>query len=190
MPNLTIDFEQAMKEYDTADESEAAVLRTGLHHAQRPFNDKGDPGDLPDMPHDLSECSPADLGYWLTVFTAWHSYANGRLISFTKLRNAAAEKRSFAWSYLRRNRDGTVADKDDDVRTDTRYVQVNREYQYFDNMVDDLKCITDNLDRNVRAVSRAISVMEQRLGIEGYAATASSKNKRRDVFSAFVKRER
>lgn len=190
MPSFTIDFDDGISSYNTADEAEAAVVAMGLKHAERPMDDKGQPADLPSMP-DLSECGPQELIYWMGIFTEWFGYANGRLTYFSKVLEEATEKRNFAWSYLRKHTDGTVSDKDDTVRTDPRYVQVNREYRYAEDIVKDLRCIVDNQERNVKTLSRAIAVMEQRLGVEGFSVAAESKlQRRRDALTHFVKKGR
>lgn len=189
MPSFTASYEQGLATFETAEDSEATVISMGLHHAERPLDEHGNPATLPKLP-DLAECNSQELTYWLGVFTEWASYAAGRLTYFTKLAESALGKKEYAWSYLRRQHDGTVSDKDDAVRTDVRYQQVLREYLYTANVVMDLRCITDSLETQIKTISRAVTLMEQRLGTEGYAATAESRARRgRDAVSHFVNRK-
>ena len=190
--DFAMDFEECLKQYSSApDEAEAAVAAMGLSHAQRPLDNRGNPADLPELP-DLSESSPADLARYISVFTAWYTYAHGRLVYFRKLRDVEAKKREFAWSYLRRRKDGTVADKDDLVRTDSRFVEIDRQYTYVDDVTQDLDCIVKNLDLNVKTISRVITVMEQRLGVEGFGAQVERKKtqQRADVMRHFTRGKR
>jgi hypothetical protein len=190
--SFNADFEESLEMYSTAaDEAEAAVVAMGLNHAERPINGKGDPDNLPELP-DLSECTPTELAHYISLFTAWHNYANGRLVYFQKIRDIEAEKRGFTWSYLRKRMGGTVSDKDDAVKTDSRWVSINRQYIYADNMVRDLDCIVNNLERNVKTISRVIAVMEQRLETEGFGASVGRKQqqKRSDVMRHFAKGRR
>jgi len=187
--DFTMDFEEALSNYSSAsDEAEAAVVAMGLGHSQRPSTRGGEPANMPDLP-DLSECSPAELAHLISVFTGWHNYAHGRLVYFQKIRDVEAAKREFAWSYLRKHKDGTVADKDDLVRTDSRYVEINRQYMYADNIVRDLSCITESLERNVKTTSRVIEVMKQRLEVEGFGAQMDRKkqNTKSDVLQHFTR---
>lgn len=190
--NFNADFEESLEMYSAAaDEADAAVVAMGLRHAERPIDSDGNPDDLPRLP-DLSECSPAELAHYISLFTEWHNYAYGRLVYFQKIRDIAAEKRGFTWSYLRKRMGGTVSDKDDAVKTDSRWVAINREYIYADNMVRDLECITRGLEQNVKTISRVISVMEQRLETEGFKASMERKQqqKRGDVMRHFAKGRR
>jgi hypothetical protein len=190
MPTFTSDYEEGLKAYSMADEAEATLVDMGLSHAERPISDAGKAADLPNLP-DLSECGPDELAHWISILATWYNYANGRLTYFSKALNDATEKKSFAWSYLRKHCDGTVSDKDDTVKTDSRYVQVNSNYNYLDHVVKDLRCIVDNLDRSIKAASRVGTLLEYRLNVEGYSAATESKEKRRhDVLSGFVKRGR
>lgn len=192
MPTFNADFEEALASYGTAaDEAEAAIIDMGLQHAERPIDGKGNPDKIPDLP-DLSECSPGEIAHLLSLFTAWHSYAHGRLVYFRKARDNEAEKRGFTWSYLRKRMEGTVADKDDHVKTDSRWVTVNRQYMYFDNLVQDLDCIVRNLEQSVKTISRVWAVLEQRMEVEGFKATIDRKQqqKRGDVLRHFSRGRR
>ena len=160
-------FEEGLSKYDEAiDNAEAEVIKAGLGVAPRPmYNNK--PGERPMIPDDLSELGLSELSQLLGVLTRWHSYAIGQKAIAGNQRDAAAEKKAFAWKYIRRLKEGTVSDKDDSAGIDVRYVDVETQYREYDAKYTLLVGVVDALKRETETVSRAVELLRQRIEVEG-----------------------
>jgi len=170
-------FEEGLAKYDEAiDNAEADVIKAGLSLTPRPMvNNK--PADRPVIPDDLSELSLTELSNLLGILTQWHSYAVGQKILASNQRDAAAEKKAFAWRYIRKLKDGTVADKDDAAGIDIRYVEVEAQYRYFDAKYTLLVGIVEAIKREIETVSRAVELIKQRIEIEGREVAVGRRTK-------------
>ena len=170
-------FEAGSRAYDDVpDAVEDNIAAMGFGVATRPSQD-GHFQDLPSMPLNLGEKSFEYLQTLMGKYTAWYSYAMHQFQLSSVSRNAAEKKRSFVWSRLRRAlRDGTVADKDDAVRVDRRFVQADTEYEYQDGRYRILNGITDSLKRDIDTVSRSISALENRIYSEGRGVSTANKD--------------
>ena len=84
------------------------------------------------------------------------------------MRNTTEAARDFAWAKIRKEKKGTVSDKNDATRTDMRYVQANTAYETADYMYNMVKGITEGLYREIETISRAISGLEQKFSAEGH----------------------
>lgn len=160
-------FEEGLEKYDRAiDEAEAEVIKAGLQVASRPmYNNRL--AERPSIPEDLSELGLAELSNLLGVLTRWHSYAIGQKVIASNQRDAAAEKKAFAWKYIRRLKEGTVADKDDSAGIDIRYVEVEAQYRLHDAKYTFLVGIVESLKRETETISRAVELLRQRIEVEG-----------------------
>jgi hypothetical protein len=169
-------YERGVAAYEAIPEDvETDISKMGFGVATRPSID-GVFQDLPTMPLNLGDISFKRLQTLIGVFTAWYAYAMYQYQLSSVSRNAAEKKRSFVWGRLRRAlRDGTVADKDDAVRVDRRYVQADTEYEFHDGRYRILGGICDRLKRDIDTISRAISALENRLYSEGRSAAAGSR---------------
>jgi hypothetical protein len=162
------DYDEGLALYDEAiDQAEADVLHRGLPISTKPVGRDGEFSEFPRMPPDLSAVKFAELQKKIGEFTEWFTYAIGQLKLAEGQRNAAEKKRSFAWARIRKLKSGTVSDKDDAVRTDRRYVRVDAHYEHLDAKVRIYNAIVEGLKRDIETVSRAISVLEARAGVEG-----------------------
>lgn len=167
MPVLECPYEEGLKKFDDAtDKAYGEVIRLGLGVSQRPFYG-GKAADRPEIPHNLSELGLSELGNLLGVLTKWHSYAIGQKIIAGNERDAAAEKKTFAWKRIRRLKDGTVSDKDDATGIDVRYIEVEAHFRYADAKYSFLAGMVDALKRETETVSRAFEVLRQRIELEG-----------------------
>jgi hypothetical protein len=154
-------FDEGLDMYDSAlEDAEDDLFKMGLPLATRPSRD-GKLLDRPQMPSDVEDLGFGDLKRMLAEFTAWYEYAIDQHKKAISKRNAAQEKRTFAWRKIRRLKDGTVADKDDGAGTDSRYLQVAASYEYADSLCRMLDGIVEGLKRNVDTVSRLATVLEQ-----------------------------
>lgn len=162
-----VPFEEGLEKYDEAiDRAEGDVVRAGLGVAARPRYGN-EPAQRPMIPDDLSELGLAELSHLLGVLTRWHSYAIGQKVIAGNQRDAAAEKKAFAWKYIRRLKEGTVSDKDDSAGIDIRYVEVEAQYRYHDSKYSLLVGMVDALKRETETVSRTVEVLRQRIETEG-----------------------
>jgi hypothetical protein len=172
-------FEEGLKLYDEAiDRAEDDLVHIGLPLPTRPMDREGELLDMPQLPDDLTDLSPRDLGDLLSVFSRWFEYATGQYKLARGRRNGGEKKRGFAWASIRQKKNGTVSDKDDHTRTDSRYMNVDADFEYGDAKLGLLEGIVRGLERDIDTISRAITVMDQRLGVEGRGAAAS--RRRRD----------
>jgi len=167
MPAFECSFDEGLKKYDDAiDKAEGEVIRLGLPVPSRPFHG-GKPADRPQIPDNLAEIGLAEIGNLLGVLTKWHSYAIGQKILAGNQRDAAAEKKAFAWKRIRGMKSGTVSDKDDAAGIDIRYVDVEAQYRQLDAKYSLLAGMVEALKRETETVSRAFEVLRQRIQTEG-----------------------
>ena len=160
MANFDMRFEDGTNAYDSAvDEAMDDVVKRGLGVPSRPL-ENGELGDCPELPH-LGEIGPSDLVVLLGVFTQWYSYAKGQEREAEIMKNAAEKKRAYAWSRVRKSKTGTVNDKDDQVRIDSRFINVDRDFEIADGRQRLIMGVVEGLKRDVETISRAITVWEQ-----------------------------
>lgn len=180
-------YEEGLAQYDEVmGQVEDELIEMGFPLPSRPS--QGDNMmDLPDLPVDLTQFSARELGALLSEFSAWYGYAAGQLKLARGQRNVTEKKRSYGWSRIRKTKQGTVSDKDDDTRTDSRFIQVDSEFEYSDAKLELLKGITDGLLRDIETISRAITVMEQRINVDGAVAGAARRG-RGDMSNRFRRR--
>lgn len=198
MGRWDVKHEDGLEYYNRAvDEAEQEVLDMGLYMSSRPTNNQGEFADRPQMPMDLSECKWGFLQRLIGQFTAWYDYAIGQYKLAIARRNAAEKKRAYSWSRIRKMKEGTVADKDDDTRCDSRYMEQDGHYEYCDSKVRMLEGIVDGLKRDIETVSRAMTALEGRQGVEGRAAGVERRRqfrereqKGRDVLSRHFRKGR
>jgi len=186
MRSFEMDYDEGIALYDQAiDDAEAEVLTRGLPISSKPQRDDGEFASFPRMPADLSQTTFPQLQKLIGQFTAWFGYAIGQLKLSEGARNTADKQRSFAWSSLRKLRSGTVSDKDDAVRTDSRYMKVDAHYEHCDAKTRIYGAIVDGLKRDIDTVSRAASVLEARTGVEGKGVAISRRGRSEQARSTF-----
>lgn len=171
-------FEEGLQIYDDAiDRAEEDLINMGLPLPPRPSDRHGNLLDMPNLPEDLQDMSPRELGDLLVTFSRWFEYASGQLKKFRGRRNVGEKKRAWGWSEIRKKKSGTVSDKDDHTRTDIRYVNVDADFECEDHKYGLLEGLVRGLERNIETISRNITVMDQRLGVEGRTAAISKKRR-------------
>jgi len=186
MASFDISYEDGLNMLDTAvDRAEATVIKMGLHPADRPTDRSGGFAEMPCMPVSLNDTKYAELTHLLGAFTAWYDYALGQLRNAEIHRNKSDEKRSLSWAKLRKLKEGTVADKDDAVRIDSRYVTANAELLETDSVVRLLNGIVEGLKRDIETVSRAIAALDSRTNVEGRGAAVARKQEASTVREVF-----
>lgn len=171
-----MDYDEGIAIYDEAiDKAEAEIISRGLPLSARPLNKDREFANFPEIPVDLSEVGLEVMQKLIGQFTAWFSYAISQLKSAEGQRNAAEKQRSFAWSSIRKLKAGTVADKDDAVRTDRRYIKIDAHYEHCDAKVRLYNGIVEGLKRDIETISRAVSVLEARKDVEGRSAVVGKR---------------
>jgi hypothetical protein len=172
MPILEANYEQGMTAYEqAADKGDAELIKMGFPGSQRPMitiDGVQQFADRPTLPERLSDLSMSDLQDLLGWFTAWHSYSIERIPPARIMRNTAEAARDFAWAKIRKEKKGTVSDKNDAARTDMRYVQANTAYETAEYIFNMVKGITEGLYREIETISRVITGLEQKVGAEGH----------------------
>lgn len=186
MASFEIRYDEALDMLDESlDKAEADVITMGLNIATRPTDRRGEFADVPRMPEDLSGVNFSQLQKLIGQFTEWYGYAIGQLKRAEGARNTAEEKKTTAWSILRKLKTGTVSDKDDSVRTDSRYVRVVAHYNYCDTKYRLLVGIVEGLKRDIETISRAATVLENRVGAEGRGVAIGRKGRAEQASEAF-----
>jgi hypothetical protein len=190
-------YDEAIAVFDGAiDAAESDLAEMGLLMAPRPVNRGGNMTDRPGLPPNLAECSWAELQDLLGVFTAWFVYANDQLQLVTGRRNGADDQKTFTWALIRKSKQGTVSDKNDATYCDSRYQDAQAKYDHYDTMVRMLTGMVKGLDREIDTISRAVTVMDLRQGVEGKGVGAQRRAvdketrakghaKQRDVLASF-----
>lgn len=180
-------FDEAMEYFDAAiTDAEQEIIDRGFMPPIRPGG--GDEFDgRPVMPPNLDDCQMHELQYLLGKFTEWYTYASNQLAESENQMDKCIEKEKYAWSKIRSGiREGTVSDKDDAVRTDQRHSDIVAERLHWKSRGRWMKVICESLMREIETISRAVTMMEQRMGVEGKAARAGrrievgQRRKRRD----------
>ena len=175
MPILEANYEQGMAAYEqAADKGDAELIKMGFPRSQRPMitiDGVQQFADRPTLPERLSDLPMSDLQDLLGWFTAWHSYSIEQIPPVRIMRNTAEAARDFAWAKIRKEKKGTVSDKNDATRTDMRYVQANTAYETADYRFKMIKGITEGLYREIETISRVIAGQEQKFSAEGHRFT-------------------
>jgi hypothetical protein len=178
MPKFELDYDDGIALYDNAiKQAEDEVIKRGLPISSMPLGMDGDFAKFPSMPPDLSQTTFPELQRLIGQFTAWFGYAIGQLKLAEGFRNAAEKQRAFAWSSIRALKSGTVSDKDDAVRTDSRYARIDAHYEHCDALVRIYGAIVEGLKRDIETISRAASVLEARTGVEGRGVAVGRKGR-------------
>lgn len=186
MASFEVRYDDALSMLDESlDEAEADVINMGLNVATRPTDRRGEFTDVPRMPEDLSQVTFQELQRLIGQFTEWFGYAVGQLKRAEGSRNTAEEKKTTAWAIIRKLKTGTVSDKDDAVRTDARYVRVVAHYNYCDTKYRLLVGIVEGLKRDIDTISRAATVLENRMGAEGRGVAVSRKGRAEQAGETF-----
>jgi hypothetical protein len=168
MAKFDLDIESGRKIYDDAVESaEEDLIKAGIPLPERPTDMQGALDIPPVMPPDLGELDFRGIQTLLGQFTSWYNYASGQFTKSEGERNAAEKQRAFAWSKIRKLKEGTVEDKNDQTRVDGRYMQADANYEYWDAKTRMLKGIVDGLKRNIETISRSINTLEGRVNVHG-----------------------
>lgn len=196
MPTFERSYADSMAVFDGAiDDAERDLIKRGLPLAHRPLTVHGELGVRPQLPPNLADCSWAELQNLLGVFTSWFTFANEQLQLSTGRRNVADDKKTVTWATIRRSKDGTVSDKDNATQCDARYQDALAEYEYWDVTVRILTGMVKGMEREIDTISRAVTVMELRQGVEGKGVGVGTRvvnahlreaaKSKRDVLHAF-----
>src|SRR5512137_1416361 len=174
MARFEIGYEEGLKKYDDAmDEAEARLIQMGLSLGERPLQKSGEFADIPNMPPHLNEVSISALHNLLGQFTAWYGYANGQLRHAEVRRTGGTSNTNLSWAKIRGLKEGTVSDRDDAVRIDSRYVNVDSEFLRDESLTLYLIAIRDTMQRNIETISRAIEAVRLQMNIEGRGAAVA-----------------
>jgi len=171
--SLSLSYQDGIRAYDQAvDKGEAQLLKMGFPPAERPVDSQGIFADRPTLPPKLSALSMSELQDLMGWFTAWYSYALEALPQVAAERNSAFNKKDFAWASIRsEKRSKTSKDKDDEARTDARYVQANTDFETADYRHKRVSAVCRGLEREIETISRAQSALEKR--VNGFGKTVS-----------------
>ena len=165
---------------DALERADNDLIRLGLQPPERPMDpETGELESSPTLPSDLSDYSPSELGAVLGEFTQWFSYATYQFKHIKVERNVRQVQKDFSWGAIRKKKTGTVSDKDNSTRTDSRYVEIGAEFEYADAKLELVGALVKGMEKSIDTISRTITVMEQRLGVEGVGAAAGRKTYKR-----------
>jgi hypothetical protein len=159
--DYTIDLLEGLDLYDRAVET-----------AQARLEEKGliIMAELPDteyfdgrLPSNTSSLNSRELGELLSHCTTYNEYIETQLkLAQVALRNAD-QKLSLTKAKIRRSKGGTLQDKEDDTISDARYVEANAQWLEAKTYLDLLEAMSAASAKNLKTISRLISVREQEL---------------------------
>lgn len=168
MPSFEVTYEEGVRSYTEAvAQGDDELAAMGFPMAERPTEVGGELANRPNIPSNLSKLSMAELTDLLGYATEWYRYAMEVLPVVTSERNAAESARDFAWAKIRKSHTGRVADKDNETRCDSRYVEAAARFETCDYKYRRVKAICDGLLREVETISRAMAGQEQVHRAEG-----------------------
>lgn len=194
MPRVEKRYDEVIEGLDNAvADAEQEIIDRGFLPPTRPKNSEGELDTRPVMPPNLDDCTMDELQYLLGQFTEWYTYAGRQSAEAENQLDKCKEKKTFSWAKIRGSiQAGTVSDKDDETRRDQRYTDVIEEMTHWSSMMRWMKVITDSLLREIETISRAVTMMEQRMGVEGRSYRAGRRvervqqgERRRDALSRF-----
>jgi hypothetical protein len=169
---------------EVVDKGEMEMADMGFPPAERPVDTTGEFGIRPKLPAKLSVLSMAEMQDLMGWFTSWYSYSMEMLPRVTADKNAAASKKDFAWAKIRNEKRGTVSDKDNGTRVDSRYVAINTEYEKLEYKYRHLAAVCKSLEREIDTISRAQSALEQRNHGEGSRVSGERTGRRMETAMA------
>lgn len=173
------EYDRGLETYAKAvDKGDAELMRLGFPDAERPIGKDGYLEDLPSLPNLQLVTDPSELIGLLSRFTAWYDYTMTILPRVTSEKNAAEAARDFAWAKIRKNKEGTVEDKNDETRTDARYIEAAAYFETCDFKQRKIKAIADRLLRDIETISRAMTGSDQQQRAYGLAGSAVSRANR------------
>ncbi|KKN98623.1 hypothetical protein LCGC14_0147350 [marine sediment metagenome] len=115
----------------------------------------------PKIPTDISRLTLSQISTLQSVFAEWFEYVVILNTKFNVQLSALEEVKDLTWAAIRKehtDKSMTVSDKNDAVRTDIRYVEINAEYlkmKYLHNVV---KGIATAMERGLKVISREITI--------------------------------
>lgn len=155
--------------YDSAGERALARLEeAGLQIPQRPYDQNGQPFDG-HLPTNITSFTTRELG---DIFTLMCGYAdfleNLATVARAEVLNAE-RKLKLTKSLVRKQKDGTAQERDDDCLTDVRYVEADVGYVEAKTYLELLEGLTKAASRDRAVISRLIETM--RLEVDGKRRT-------------------
>jgi hypothetical protein len=124
-----------------------------------------------EMPHDISELSDQQLGWYLSMLASWGGYVQSKLAEADLNRSNTEEKLKFLQAKLHvaligekhGNKSLTVGQVNAIVVSDRRYVEIRTAYIEFEAQYKIIKAATESADSNWWTISRRITQRGQEL---------------------------
>ena len=159
--DYTIGLDEGLELYDRAVET-----------AQIRLEEKGliIMAELPDseyfdgrLPSNTSSLNSRELGELLAHCTTYNEYIDTQLKLAQVALRKADKKVELTKAKIRRSKGGTAQSKEDDTLSDSRYVETNAQWLEAKTYLDLLEAMSAASAKNLKTISRLISVREQEL---------------------------
>lgn len=151
-----LSLDEGLEEYQTISaEVDAELVGLGISPPHRPRIDKNTYFDGR-LPSDIKECSTSELVEYMGLMTTYADFINNLAIKYKAAKKNAEEQLKFTRARVRKTKQGTVQQKEDDTICDFRYIDANRNYIKAEELYDRIQAIADAASRDVKFLSRAL----------------------------------
>ena len=176
-----VDLDDGLKSYDDAlnaafDEVENAGIPTTRH---RPNHcPSGGTETIYDgrLPSDYASYAMGELAELLRVANEWADYTGHLAKMAQNEKIKTQEQLGLVKARIRKTKDGAKADKDDDVLTDTRYVDINSRLVRATAVYELFETADAAARRDVAAVSRCVTALQAQLERGGRTGAVDAAN--------------
>ena len=165
-----VELEEGLQQYDTAldeavDELESKGISTVRHRPryQAPESTAGETLYDGRLPSDYAGYNMGELAELLRVVTEWADYTGHLAKMAQNEKIKTQEQLALVKARIRKSKDGPKGDKDDDVLTDTRYVDTNSKLVRATAIFEMFDAADAAARRDAAAVSRCITALQAQL---------------------------
>lgn len=165
--SLQVDIKEGEEAYSVSKTAHAEMVSRGISLPERPAFPSshefiGEDGS-PKIPFDLQDLSEQELGQLYWILNAWYAYVVGQWALVENQYTVAKEQFKLVASRVRIGKEGRVQDKTDRQITDRRYVMANARAIELKCLFNLLSKVKDKCDAEIKMVSRAITLREQKI---------------------------
>lgn len=154
-------------------EAQEKLKTAGFYMAEKPaYNNNGVVTYYRgEMPHNITELSDAQLGWYLSMLSTWNSYVQTQLAEADINRTITREKLEFLeaklnvalMNYKLGKKSLTAAQTKSMVKSDRRYVDMVTTLDYYEAIYKAVKAVTEAAETNWWTISRRITQRGQEL---------------------------
>jgi len=152
-------LEEGIELYDTEEVVQATLESDGIRLPRKPVNEHGEAMDVR-IPINLASLPDDDLGDLLGQLSVMLDYLTGKFYFYKSSLDTAERKRKFVWARLFKEKTGSATVKENEIRVDTRYIEIDREVAVYTEVVALVDAARKARTQDYQAVSRLISLRE------------------------------